>query len=197
MIYLYESLHLKWVWLLLIWLAVHACVFLCVRINSMEVSFNFAFALQEKENCVRRPGFGVCVAFACACYLQAFVHSSVFVCQDERIVLADYSTVVQINRQIPSLIIRFCLTPPISEEIRLHDTKLPPAASLSLLQLSPGRHVDEQPRLYSHNNNNQHLTDLWNAPSWPISWALKPHHHGNMKASSQNHILTADGHNEV
>lgn len=78
MIYLYESLHLKWVWLLLIWLAVHACVFLCVRINSMEVSFNFAFALQEKENCVRRPGFGVCVAFACASYLQAFVHNSFF-----------------------------------------------------------------------------------------------------------------------
>ncbi len=39
-------------------------VSLCVRINSMEVSFNFTFALQEKENYFCRPGFRV---WHCVC----------------------------------------------------------------------------------------------------------------------------------
>ncbi len=185
MVYLYESLHLKWVWLLLIWLAVHACVFMCKN-QQHGVSFNFTFALQEKENYCCRPGFRVCGICMCLC---RFMQSSIFVCKDKRIVLLDYSSVVKIIWQISPLITWFCLTPPISVKITLHDTKLPPAASLSLLQLSPDRHLDLQPRLYRRNYNNQHLTGLSHAPSWPISWALKLHHHGNIKAvESKSHI---------
>lgn len=137
-----------------------------------------------------------CVAFACTCCPCRFMQSSIFVCKDKLIVLLDYSSVVKIIWQIPPLITWFCLTPPISVKIMLRDTKLPPAASLSLPQLSPDRHLYLQPHLYRRNYNNQHLTGLSHAPSWPISWALKPHHHGNIKSeSSQNHILTADGHN--